>query len=326
MAEIERLLDRDTAGDPMTGLRWMRKTTTKVATQLSRLGIQVSARTVARLLRKPRFSLRVNREKLGSRHPYPDRQFRYIDKLRQRLRRQGNPMIGVDAKKREMAGNFKNAGAKAKWDRVPTPVNDHNFRSPAQGIAVLYGIYDPHANRGSMFVGVSHEPSALAVTSIRKWWGQEGCRRDPNAQHLLILAGTGGSNSAARGTWKEHLQRHLCDRFRLTITVAHYPTGASKYNPIERRLFSQIGNNWEGEPLRSCEKILKFIRTTKTSTGLKVRACLDRRDYPLGVKPSAERLHQLRITHRRYHNPSGACFPSGEYLCNISIYRPFNPY
>ena len=292
MAEIERLLEHDTAGDPMTGLRWMRRTTTNVAAQLSRLGIQVSPRTVARLLGKLHFSLRVNRKKLGASHPDRDRQFRYIGNLRQRFRRQGNPIISVDAKKRELVGNFKNAGA--KWDRVPTPVNDHDFRSLAKGIAVLYGIYDPHSNRGSMFVGVSHETSAFAAASIRKWWGQEGRKRYPKAQRLLILADTGGSNAAARGAWKDHLQQ-LCDRFGLTITVAHYPTGASKYNPIERRLFSQISRNWAGEPLASYEKILKFIRTTKTSTGLKVRAWLDRRDYPVGVKPSAERLRQLRI-------------------------------
>jgi len=294
MTEIERLLEHDTAGDSMTGLRWMRRTTTNVAAQLSRLGIQVSARTVARLLRKLHFSLRVNQKKLGARHPDRDRQFRYITKLRQRFRRQGNPIISVDAKKRELVGNFKNAGA--KWDRVPTPVNDHDFRSLAEGVAILYGIYDPQANRGSMFVGVSHETSAFAVASIRRWWGQEGCRRYPNARRLLILADTGGSNSAARGAWKDRLQQELCDRFGLTVTVAHYPTGASKYNPIERRLFSQISNNWAGEPLGSYQKILKFIRTTKTSTGLKVRAWLDRKNYPLGVKPSEERLRRLRIS------------------------------
>lgn len=297
MAAIERLLEHDTAGDPMTGLRWMRKTTANVAEQLGKLGIAVSPRTVARLLGKLKFSLRVNQKKLGVRHPARDRQFRYIDKLRLRFRRQGNPIISVDAKKRELVGNFKNGGS--KWDRLPTPVNDHDFRSLAEGVAVLYGIYDPLANRGSMFVGVSHETSAFAVASIRRWWAQEGRKRYPQAQHLLILADTGGSNSAARGAWKDQLQ-HLCDRFGLTITVAHYPTGASKYNPIERRLFSQISRNWAGEPLISYDKILKFIRTTKTSTGLKVRACLDRKDYPLGVKPSHVRLHELHMTRARF--------------------------
>jgi hypothetical protein len=193
-----------------------------------------------------------------------------------------------------LVGNFKNSGQ--KWERVPTPVNDHDFRSLATGIALPFGIYDPQANRGSVFVGVSHETSAFAVTSISRWWGREGRLRYPNARHLLILADTGGSNSATRGAWKDHLQQHLCDRLGLTVTVAHYPTGASKYNPIERRLFSQISKNWAAEPLTDYDKILRLIRGTTTSTGLKVRAYLDTKEYPLKVKPSAQRLRELRIT------------------------------
>ena len=276
----------------------MRKTTANVAAQLGKLGIQASARTVARLLRKLKFSLRLNQKKLGSRHPARDQQFRYIGKLQKCFRRRGNPIISVDAKKRELVGNFKNGGA--KWDRRPTPVNDHDFRSLAKGVAILYGIYELQANRGAMFVGVSHETSTFAVTSIRTWWRQQGRQRYPQAQHLLILADTGGSNSAARGAWKDQLQQQLCDQFGLSVTVAHYPTGASKYNPIERRLFSQISKNWAGEPLESYEKVLKFLRTTKTSTGLKVRACLDRKDYPLGVKPSPQRLRELHITRPKF--------------------------
>ena len=199
-----------------------------------------------------------------------------------------------NAKKRELVGNFKNPGR--KWERVPTPVNDHDFRSQAKGIALPFGIYDPQANRGSVFVGVSHETSAFAVTSISAWWTREGHRRYPNAQHLLILADTGGSNSATRGAWKDQLQQHLCDRLGLTVTVAHYPTGASKYNPVERRLFSQISRNWAAEPLTNYDKILRLIRGTTTTTALKVRAYLDTEQYPLKVKPSAQRLRQLRIT------------------------------
>ena len=179
-----------------------------------------------------------------------------------------------------------------QMDRTPTPVNHHDFRSQAQGVAILYGIYDPQANGGALFVGVSHETSAFAVSSIRAWWLREGRERYYN------LADTGGSNSATRRTWKDQLQQ-LCDGTGLTITVAHYPTGASKYNPIERRLFSAISRSWAGEPLQSYEKILKFIRTTTTTAGLKVRAFLDRRDYPLGVKPSAARMREIRIT--RHH-------------------------
>jgi hypothetical protein len=223
-----------------------------------------------------------------------DQQFRHITRLRSRFCRHGNPIISVDAKKRELVGNFKNAGR--KWQRVPTPVNDHDFRSQARGIALPFGVYDLQANRGSVFVGVSHETSAFAVTSISRWWRQEGCRRYPNAKHLLILADTGGSNSATRGAWKDQLQQHLCDRLGLTVTVAHYPAGASKYNPIERRLFSQLSKNWAAEPLTDYAKILGLIRKTTTTTGLRVRACLDTKNYPLKVKPSAQRLRELRIT------------------------------
>jgi hypothetical protein len=299
IAAIERLLEPDTAGDPISGLRWTHRTTAKIAAQLLRLRIRVSARTVARLLRKLHFRLRVNRKKIGPRHPLREAQFAHIGKLRRRFCRQRNPVISVDAKKRELVGNFKNAGA--KWDRTPTPVNDHDFRSQGEGVAILYGIFDPQVNCGSMFVGVSHETSAFAVSSIRAWWRHEGRQRYANSKHLLILADTGGSNSAARGAWKDQLQQ-LCDGTGLTITVAHYPTGASKYNPIERRLFSVISRNWAGEPLHSYEKILKFIRTTTTTTGLKVRAFLDRKDYPVGVKPSAARMREIRIT-RHNHAP-----------------------
>ena len=226
-----------------------------------------------------------------------------IGKLRRRFCRQRNPVISVDAKKRELVGHFKNAGA--PWGRTPTPGNDHDFRSQAEGVAILFGIFDPQANHGSLFVGVSHETSAFAESSIRAWWRHEGRQRYTNSSHLLILADTGGSNSAARGAWKDQLQQ-LCDRTGLTITVAHYPTGASKYNPIERRLFSAISRNLAGEPLHSYEKILKFLRTTTTTTGLKVRAFLDRKDYPVGVKPSAARMREIRIAR---HN----CAPRWNY-------------
>jgi hypothetical protein len=298
MAQIERLLEHDTAGDPMSSLKWTHKTTAKIAGQLQRLGIRVGARTVARLLNKLHFSLRVNRKKIAAgKRSARDQQFRLITRLRRRFCRDGDPIISVDAKKRELVGNFKNAGR--KWGRVSTPVNDHDFRSLATGIALPYGIYDPQANRGSVFVGVSHETSAFAVASICRWWRQEGRLRYPNAKRLLILADGGGSNSATQGAWKDQIQRHLCDRLGLTVTVAHYPAGASKYNPIERRLFSQISRNWAAEPLTNYDKILGLIRNTTTTTGLKVRAYLDTKQYPLKVKPTAQRLLELHITRHK---------------------------
>jgi hypothetical protein len=288
-------LEHDTAGDPMSGLRWTHKTTAKIAGQLQRLGIRVGARTVARLLDKLHFSLRVNCKKIATgNRSIRDQPFRNIARVQRRFCRHGDPIISVDAKKRELVGNFKNAGR--RWERVPTSVNDHDFRSLSTGIALPFGIYDPQANRASVFVGVSHETSAFAVTSLCHWWNWDGRRRYPNAQRLLILADTGGSNSASRGSWKDQLQQHLCDRLRLKVTVAHYPTGASKYNPIERRLFSQISKNWAAEPLTDYDKILRLIRKTTTTTGLTVRAYLDTKYYPLKVKPSAQRLKELRIT------------------------------
>ena len=282
----------------MSNLKWTHQTTAKIAGQLLRLGISVSARTVARLLDQLHFSLRVNQKKIASGdRSLRDQQFGQITRLRRCFCRRGDPIISVDAKKRELVGNFKNAGR--KWGRVPTPVNDHDFRSMALGIALPYGIYDLQANRGSVSVGVSHETSTFAVASICRWWCREGRQRYPNAQRLLILADTGGGNSATRGAWKDQLQQKLCDRLGLTVTVAHYPAGASKYNPIERRLFSQITNNWAAEPLTDYDKILGLIRNTTTTTGLKVRAYLDTEDYPLKVKPSAQRLRELRITRHK---------------------------
>ena len=295
MAQIEKLLENVTAGDPMSQWRWTHKTTVKIASQLGRLGIRAGARTLARLLGKLRFSLRVNRKKISqASRSTRDQQFGRINRQRRLFVRQGDPIISVDAKKRELVGNFKNAGV--KWERSSTPVNDHDFRSLASGIALPYGIYDVQANRGSVFVGVSHETSAFAVHSISQWWKLEGRKRYPKSHRLLILADTGGSNAATRGAWKDQIQQRLCDELGLTVTVAHYPAGASKYNPIERRLFSQISRNWAAEPLTSYDKILNLIRHTVTSTGLKVRAYMNRKDYPLKQKPSPARLKELQIS------------------------------
>ena len=201
----------------------------------------------------------------------------------------------ANTKKHELIGNFKNAGA--QWSSSPEQVNDHDFRSLASGKGIPYGIYDPQANRGVVFVGVSHDTSTCAVSSIRSWWCWEGRHHYAHANKLLILADAGGSNSVTNGVWKEQLQSRLCDPLGLSVTVCHYPTGTSKWNPIEHRLFSQISKNWAGEPLRTYETMLNFIRTTTTKTGLRVKAYLDRRDYPKGLKVSEDCLAALRITH-----------------------------
>ena len=249
---------------------------------------------MARLLHDMDFSLRVNRKAIATdSSPDRDQQFRYISSLRTRFERQGLPIISVDTKKRELVGNFKNHGV--KWDRTPVRVNDHDFRSDAIGVAIPYGIYDLLANRGSVFVGVSHDTAAFAAHSIAGWWKRDGADRYRRGRQLLILADTGGSNSCRTGAWKTELQTQLCNSFGLTVTVAHYPTGASKWNPIEHRLFSEISKNWAAEPLDSYPKVLNFIRNTCTRTGLAVSAHLDRRQYPTGTSPDPEHVRRLRI-------------------------------
>jgi len=240
------------------------------------------------------YSLRVNHKKISTDFS-SDRndQFLYLGDLRQSFQRRGLPIISVDAKKRELVGNFKNPGS--RWDRSPRRVNDHDFRSDSTGVAIPYGIYDLLANRGSIMVGVSHETSAFAAHSIAHWWRREGSVRYPRSRQLLILGDTGGSNGARRRTWKTELQSQVADPLGLTLTVAHYPTGASKWNPIEHRLFSEISKNWAGEPLDSYQKILNFIRSTRTETGLAVTAHLDRRNYPTGTEPTPEQLQSLRL-------------------------------
>lgn len=278
----------------MTGLKWTRRTTTKISRELGKLGIEVSACTVGRLLKKMGFSLRVNHKKLSSGSgPERDEQFTYISETQERFARKGWPVVSVDTKKKELIGNFKNAGA--AWGRMPVQVNDHDFRSEADGIAVPYGIYDVKANLGSLFVGTSHDTSEFAVDNIARWWVFDGRRRYPGARKLLILADGGGSNSPRTRAWKLALQERLCDRYGLIVTVCHYPTGASKWNPIEHRLFSEISKNWAGRPLDSVDTILKYARSTTTSTGLRVKAYQVRRPYSKGVSVSDKEIARLRL-------------------------------
>lgn len=281
----------------MTGLKWTRKTTEKVAEELGKLGIEVSPNTVGRLLKDMDFSLRVNQKKLSSGSGSDrDKQFDYITKLRKRFARQGAPIISVDTKKKELVGNFKNPGR--AWGQQATPVNDHDFRSQASGIAIPYGIYDVLSNCGSAFVGTSHETSEFAVCCIVKWWLYDARYWYSDPSKLLILADNGGCNGSNGRAWKYWLQKKLCDRHGVTVTVFHYPSGTSKWNPVEHRFFSEISKNWAGRPLDSYNTILNYIQTTETSTGLKVKAYLDTKTYEKGLKISDEQMSEIRI--RRY--------------------------
>jgi len=285
ISRIEEILKDDVAGDPCGGTRWTRRTTRKIAEELRTLGIQVSARKVASLLSELDFSLRVNHKKLtrGSKTTRAERneQFEYLSFMRETFAQRQLPIVSIDTKKKELVGNFKNAGT--RWRKGADEVLDHDFRSDAEGVAIPGGIYDTQANRGTVFVGTSHNTAEFTVDNLVRWWTSEGRDRYPRASELLVLADGGGSNGSRRA-FKYNLQTRLCDVYGIDVTVCHYPTGASKWNPIEHRLFSQISNNWAGQPLRSYETILNYISTTATTTGLRVTAHLVDQDYPTRIK------------------------------------------
>lgn len=289
----------DTAGDPISGLKWTRKTTRKIANELKAININVSDKTVAKILKEMGYSLRVNQKSIesGGKNPVDpkdrNKQFEYIEKQRKQYAKSGNPVISVDTKKKELIGNFKNQGR--SWEKSPIPVNDHDFPSDALGKAIPYGIYDTQNNRGTIFLGTSHDTPAFAVDSVESWWESEGKRHYPSATQLLILADSGGSNSSRSRVWKYRLQRSLCDRHGLTVRICHYPPGTSKWNPIEHRLFSEISKNWSGKPLTRYETVLKYIRTTKTSNGLNVKANYVRKKYKTGERVSNKKMKQINI-------------------------------
>lgn len=259
----------------------------------------MSSNTVCRLLKKMGFSLKVNSKKIESGMKSPpdiekrDQQFGYIGDLRERFGKQGFPTISVDTKKKELIGNFKNNGQ--TWQQKAKEVHDHDFPSDAVGKAVPYGIYDTHKNTGTVFVGHSADTPHFAVECIEKWWENYGKTQYPDSKELLILADAGGSNGYRSRVWKYQLQKQLCDQHGLSVSVCHYPPGSSKWNPIEHRLFSEISKNWAGCPLDSFETILKYLRTTKTSTGLNVKAHYVRKKYKTGERVSDKEMKNLKI-------------------------------
>jgi len=284
----------------MSGLRWTRKTTEKIAEQLIGLGIEVSPNTVARLLNQMGFSLKTNRKNIesGGQHKRGhrarrNRQFLTIKSTRQRFELAAQPVISVDGKKREMIGLFKNSGR--AWREKSKQVNDHDFRTDAIGVALPYGIYDVSRNTGMVMVGTTRETPAFAVDAIDRWWRTRGRKNYPGARRLLILADSGGAHSARSTVWKCDLQQTLCNRHGLSVTVQHYPPGASKWNPIEPKLFSEISKNWQGVPLESYETAINYISSTETRTGLKVKAVLNSRNYETGETVTDEEIEMLRI-------------------------------
>jgi Rhodopirellula transposase DDE domain len=291
--QLQALVEDTTAGDPVSGLRWTHKSTRKLAKALGRLGFRISAGTVGRLLKAKKYSLRTNRKRLARTHePERDRQFRYIARQRRRFQKQGNPAISIDTKKKELVGLFKNPGR--SWRRQAIDVRDHDFASLASGRGVPFGIYEAQRQTGFVVVGTSSETAAFVANALSTWWAAEGRRCHPQSKHWFVEADCGGGNNPRVWAWKWELQQ-LANRWDVTITVAHYPPGASKWNPIEHRLFSHISHNWQGEPLRDYDTMLNFIRHTTTETGLRCRAVLDSRQYPTKVQITAEQKQQIRL-------------------------------
>ncbi len=262
-------------------------------TRQLRRKFKIGRTTVARLLRLNRYALRVNRKRLSRQHdPQRDRQFRYIARQRRQFQDTGSPVISVDTKKKELIGAFKNPGR--TWRHKPLEVFATDFLNDAEGKAIPYGIYDLAHNAGYIVVGTSHETPAFAVAAIRSWWREVGRHTFPDGRALLIQADSGGANGNRCWLWKWGLQ-HLADEFDLTITVTHYPTAASKWNPVEHRLFSPVSSNWAGQPLINYETVLKFMRTTCTQTGLRCRARLDTMKYATGLKVTEPQKAQINL-------------------------------
>jgi Rhodopirellula transposase DDE domain len=298
---LELLVDPVTRGDPESALRWTCKSTQVLSTELLSQGIGISDRTVAKLLRDHGYSLQAaNKTVEGKQHPDRNAQFEHVDAKAQDCLERGVPFISVDTKKKELVGNFKNAGREWHPQDEPELVDVHDFPNDAVGKAVPYGIYDVGANDGFVNVGIDHDTPVFAVTSIATWWRRMGSKRYPDATELFITADAGGSNGYRSHMWKFELQR-LADKLDFPIHVSHFPPGTSKWNKIEHRLFSFISINWRGRPLRSFETVVSLIGNTTSRTGLVVRAGLDRRKYPTGRKVSAKELRALNIQRDDFH-------------------------
>ena len=295
MTDLERLVAEQAAGSPQGGRKWVRHSLAYLAEQLRRLGHAVSPATVYRLLRGLDYALKANRKRFtGPRHPDRDRQFAYIRSQRQRFGILGYPVISVDTKHKELVGNFKNPGR--LWCRRAAEVNAHDFLDEAAGRVVPYGLYEPRRDRGHVYVGLSADTAAFAVDAIACWWRDRGRRAYPDADELLILCDAGGSNGCRSRLWKQQLQEKLADRWGLWVTVCHYPRGASKWNPVEHRLFSRISVNWAGTPLDSLATLLACIRGTRTEAGIPVRAAVLQRRYRRGVKVPKAEVQTWRLT------------------------------
>ena len=300
-AELSALEDPETRGDPMSLLVWTTKSTKNLAGALAALGHPVSDRTVARMLRAMGLSLQAN-SKLAKGHQHEDRdaQFRYLAEQVTQHVSAGQPVIWVDAKKKELVGAFNNVGREYQPTGQPEQVNVHDFPDKDLGKAIPYGIYDVSDNTGWVSVGTDHDTSAFAVATLRSWWDTIGKVRYATADRILICADGGGSNGSRVRAWKIELARFAADT-GLGVTVCHLPPGTSKWNKIEHRLFSQITMNWPGRPLKTHQVIIDLISSTTTATGLTVHCTLDTSEYPTEINYTAAQVQALPLQRHNFH-------------------------
>jgi hypothetical protein len=299
--DLRSLVEPQTRGDPQSPLLWTCKSLRKLSQGLCEMGHKIGRTLVGELLHELGYRLQSNRKtREGSNHPDRDAQFRYInDRVKEALAA-GAPAISVDTKKKELVGDFKNAGREWRPQGSPEQVRVHDFVIPELGRAVPYGVYDIAGNKGWVSVGIDHDTAAFAVNAIRSWWKLMGKERYSDATSLLIMADGGGSNGSRVRLWKFELQK-LADETGLTITLCHLPPGTSKWNKIEHRLFSFITGNWRGKPLISHQVIVQLIAATTTKAGLTVRCELDPKPYPAGIKVSDAELETVNLRRHDFH-------------------------
>lgn len=301
MEALERLVNPATRGDPESPLLWTTKSTRKLAAALGEQGYEVSSTSVGRLLNELGYSLQANaKTKEGGTHQDRDAQFRHINGKIQEYQAAGLPVLSVDCKKKELVGDFKNAGQEWNPEGQPEKVRVYDFPIKGVGKAIPYGVYDIQSNEGFVSVGRDHETSAFAVETIRRWYYSVGKQQYPEADQLVICCDGGGSNGHRRRQWKYELAL-LAAEIGLTIRVHHLPPGTSKWNKIEHRLFSHISMNWRGRPLTSHEVVVSLIAATTTTSGLKVRAVMDDGEYPLKVKIDDETMTRLPMELNKFH-------------------------
>ena len=298
---LDALVDPATRGHPESPLRWTCKSTRKLAEELQRRKHPVTDRTVAALLKQLGYSLQSNRKaKEGSSHPDRNAQFEYIGRQALACQRKCQPVVSVDTKKKELVGEFKNAGEEWQPQGEPEQVNVHDFPVKGLGKAIPYGVYDLARNEGWVSVGIDHDTAHFAAASIGRWWREMGAARYPRATELMITADGGGSNGSRNRLWKVALQG-LANDTGLVLRICHFPPGTSKWNKIEHRLFCFITKNWRGRPLTSYEVIVNLIANTTTETGLTVKAALDSNEYETGIEVSDEQLARVKLTRAKFH-------------------------